>query len=70
MELKRFTKDDVMAKVNKEAGNIEAFDINGVNIIVTDMEIKSIRGNMVVEVSKDMFRRRTVRSLRRLLGSL
>lgn len=70
MELKRFAKDDVMAKVNKEAGNIEAFDINGVNIIVTDMAIKSIKGNMVVEVSKDEFRRRTVRSLRRLLGSL
>lgn len=70
MELKRFAKEDVIAKVNKEAGNIEAFDINGVNIIVTDMEIKSIRGNMVVEVSKDEFRRRTVRSLRRLLGGL
>ncbi|WP_288326438.1 DUF2357 domain-containing protein [uncultured Clostridium sp.] len=70
MELKRFTKDDVMAKVNKEAGNIEAFDIDGINVIVTDTAVKSIKGNMVVEVSKDEFRRRTVRSLRRLLGSL
>ena len=70
MELKRFTKDDVMAKVNKEAGNIEAFDIDGINVIVTDTAVKSIKGNMVVEVSKDEFRRRTVRSLRRLLGGL
>lgn len=70
MELKRFAKDDVMAKVNKEAGNIEAFDIDGINVIVTDTAVKSIKGNMVVEVSKDEFRRRTVRSLRRLLGSL
>lgn len=70
MELKRFTKDDVMTKVNKEAGNIEAFDIDGINVIVTDTAVKSIKGNMVVEVSKDEFRRRTVRSLRRLLGSL
>ena len=70
MELKRFAKEDVMAKVNKEAGNIEAFDIDGINVIVTDTAVKSIKGNMVVEVSKDEFRRRTVRSLRRLLGSL
>lgn len=70
MELKRFAKEDVMAKVNKEAGNIEAFDIDGINVIVTDTAVKSVKGNMVVEVSKDMFRRRTVRSVRRLLGSL
>lgn len=70
MELKRFAKEDVVAKVNKEAGNIEAFDIDGINVIVTDTAVKSVKGNMVVEVSKDEFRRKTVRSLRRLLGDL
>jgi len=68
MELKRFAKEDVMAKVNKEAGNIEAFDIDGINVIVTDTAVKSVKGNMVEEVSKDEFRRRKMRSLRKLLN--
>lgn len=70
MELKRFASEDVITKVNKEAGSIEAFDIDGINIIVTDTAVKSVKGNMVVEVSKDEFKRRTVRSVRRLLGDL
>ena len=68
MELKRFVKEDVITKVNKEAGNIEAFDIDGINVIVTDTAIKSVKGNKVVEVSKDEFRRRVKRSLRKLLN--
>ena len=70
MELKRFAKEDMKAKVDKGNGNIEAFDINGINIIVTNTAVKSIKENIVVEVSKDEFRRKTVRSVRRLLGSL
>lgn len=67
MELKRFASEDVMAKVSKEASSIEAFDIDGINVIVTDIAIKSVKGNIVVEVSKDEFRRKTMRSLRKLL---
>lgn len=67
MELKRFAKEDMKTKVDKGNGNIEAFDIDGINIIVTDTAIKSIKGNIVVEVSKDEFRRRIMRSVRKLL---
>ena len=67
MELKRFAKEDVVAKVNKEAGNIEAFDIDGINVIVTDTAVKSVKGNMVVEVSKDECRSSTRNSIRKLL---
>lgn len=67
MELKRFINKEVMAKVNKDAGNIEAFNIDGINIIITDNAIKSINGNNVTEISNGEFRRRTMKSIRKLL---